>query len=165
MLYNKRYKPKKYKPINFFEEKEKTLHKFSNTKLRKKITYFLFLKLTLNNLFSYIYNFYHYKRISKRSVIKKKLNFIGTSLGITKYKGPAKNSPISIETSGLLLAQKCRKILKKKQFNLILFGRLNRKIKEFLKGFCKVGGMKIKRIILFSKLAHNGCRLKSKKRR
>lgn len=144
-------------------KKIKLLDKFSKKKFQKKIIYFLFINLTLNNLFSYVYNFYNFRKLAKK-IIRYKLNFMCSSLGITKYKGPAKFSNIALESSGILLAKKLKK-KKINKVNLVLFTRLNRKIKEFLKGFVKIGRIKIKRIFFFSKFAHNGCRLKSRKRR
>jgi len=132
-------------------------------KLKLKIRFFLFIKLTLNNLFGYVYNFYNFKNVKTKKLLAK-LNFNSISLGMTKYKGPAKFSNIALETAGVLLSKKLRK-LKIFKINLVLFTRLNRKIKEFLKGFSKIGKIKILRILFFSKFAHNGCRLKSKKRR
>lgn len=132
-------------------------------KVRRRIRYFLFIKLTLNNLFPYVYNFYNFRRLQNKKVVRYKLNFTSMNLGMTGYKGPAKNSNIALETAGVLLAAKLKEKCIKK-VNLVLFTRLNRKIKEFLKGLCKIGRLKIKYIYFFPKFAHNGCRLKSKKR-
>jgi hypothetical protein len=150
-----KYLPLKYKKANQF---------FLNKQYKSlKINYFLFLKPTLNNLFGYVYNFYNFKKIKKK-ITRYKLNFTSISLGITKYKGPAKNSNIALETAGFLLAKKLHlKLITR--VNLVLFTRLNRKFKEFLKGFVKLGRIKIKRIFFLSKIAHNGPRLKNKKRR
>lgn len=146
-----------FKNINVIENKYKRRFK------KKRIIYFLFLKPTLNNLFSYVYNFYNYKKVNKK-ITRYKLNFSSVSLGMTKYKGPAKNSNIALETAGLFLSRKL-KLKNIYKVNLVLFKRLNRKIKEFLKGFSKMGRIKINKIFFLSKLAHNGCRLKNKKRR
>ena len=159
----KGYIPKKLTTKNFLKYMDYA-KMYPKKRKRKRIIYFLFLKFTLNNLFAYVYNFYNYKRIKKK-VKRSKLNFISVSLGLTKFKGPAKNSPISLETAGLLLSKKVKFYLRIKKINLVLHTRLNRKVKEFLKGFSKYGGVKIRRILFFNKLAHNGCRLKNPKRR
>jgi hypothetical protein len=153
-------------------------------KITKIVKHFLFIKITLNNLFAYVYNFYNVKlKRNKYKILRSEdLDFCTVSLGLTKYKGPAKRSNISIERAGALLQQKL--ILKKiNSINLVLNTRINRKIKEFLKGFFtqriiynkyihkykfkkhKMPPLvRIERIILFPKVAHNGPRLKNAKR-
>jgi hypothetical protein len=136
-------------------------------KIRKKkiIKHFLFIKLTLNNLFAYVYNYYNTKlKRNRYKVLRSKdLNFFSVSLGLTKYKGSARLSNIALEKAGSLLREKL--VLNNIRFiHLVLHTRLNRKIKEFLRGFSRYSLIQIRRIIFFPKIAHNGTRLKSKKR-
>jgi hypothetical protein len=161
-------KPRKYKKkLNkrlVKEYRKYVRYQKLKKRFKKQINLCLFIKLTVNNLFGYVINFFDYQTQDDKTRKFIKLKLISISLGVTGYKGPAKLSNVSLEKAGILLAKKLRKqnIL---TLNLILYTRLNRKIKEFLKGFTKTNKIKFKHVYFFSKCAHNGCRLKAKRRK
>lgn len=113
--------------------------------------FFLLLKKSLNNLFCIVINI-------KGEII------CYTSCGIAGFKGPAKDTPYAAEQAGILLGKKLRL---KKIFILDIFFlkiKVDRKIRDCLKGLYSQK-IKIKKIILLPKVAHNGLRLKKKKRK
>lgn len=136
--------------------------KEDNKKKKKRIKFFLFINLTVNNLFAHVYDFY-LGSVKRRKRYKSGFKVISISCGLSEYFGKARLSNIALETTGQLFAEK---LVMNKIFwvNLVLSCRLNRKIKEFLKGLLSKKIIKIKKILFFPKLAHNGCRLRAKKR-
>lgn len=152
---NKQQAKSSYKKVfKVFKSKKVRRRKF----IKKRIFFFLFINLTVNNLFAYVYNFY---LTSGRKRIKmNRFKFFSISSGLSKYSGKARLSNIALETAGRMFARKLY-FNNVQKVNLVLNCRLNRKIKEFLKG---LRGIEIKRIFFFPKLAHNGCRLRARKR-
>jgi ribosomal protein S11 len=128
--------------------------------VRKRIYFFLFINLTVNNLFAHVYNFYIATRKKRVKTKFDTFKIFSISSGLSKYSGKARLSNIALETVGRMFAKKLY-FNKIRKVNLVLTCRLNRKIKEFIKG---LRGIEIKRIFFFPKIAHNGCRLRSRKR-
>jgi len=112
---------------------------------------FLIIKKSVNNIFCIVIN-------NQGKLISY------TSCGITGLKGPAKVTPYAAELVGKKLGIKLR--LKKIRIidYLILSIKLNRKVRNCLKGLY-TEYIKIKHIVVLPKIAHNGLRKRKKKRR
>lgn len=183
-LSQKRLKHRFY--VNKNPENKKVI--FFDKKIKQKPVYkenapdyWLFIKPTVNNLFAYIYNidvlkeksllrmrkFFKKKNLKIQEPQKKKQNgvkFMCLSLGVSGYKGPTKSSYVAAEETGVLFNKK----LKKKKltiFNLVLLCRLNRRIKMFMKGLQRVNKLKFKYIYSMPCRAHNGSRVKKRRRK
>lgn len=113
--------------------------------------YFLLVKKSLNNFFCVVINI-------KGEII------CSTSCGILGFKGPAKSTPYAANQSGVLLARKLKKKKIKVIDILLLRIRVDRNIRDFIKGFYSQK-VSIKKIVVTPKLAHNGLRLKKKRRK
>lgn len=177
----------------FYAEKDGTTRKlmFFNNKQEikqkgkeKEPDFWLFIKPTVNNLFVYIYNIdiLRQKSISKRrKTVKKKkklkktrklkkikrtykVKFMCISLGVSGYKGPTKTSYVAAEETGVLFSKKLHK-KKLNVFNLVLLCRLNRRIRMFMKGLQRVNKLRFKYIYSMPRRAHNGSRVKKRRRK
>ena len=86
------------------------------------------------------------------------------SLGVSGYKGPTKTSYVAAEETGVLFS---KKLYKKKLniFNLVLLCGLNRRIRMFMKGLQRVNKLKFKYIYSMPCRAHNGSRVKKRRRK
>lgn len=150
--------------VVFFDKDYEPLRK----RLHKRLKYWLFIKPTVSNLFTYVYDALRdpkeEEKLKLSGVYVKKPVFIGSSIGLTGYKGPTKSSFIAAEETGKKYAYSLKR-KKIRRVNLVLLSRLNQRIREFLKGFCKTRFIKIRYIYFIPKRAHNGCRLRNKKRK
>jgi small subunit ribosomal protein S11 len=113
--------------------------------------YFLVFKRTVNNLFCVVINI-------KGEVV------VWASSGNSGFRGPARKTPYAAEQAGRNLAALLHVKAIKSIDGFILRDKIDRKIRDALKGFY-LGGARIKRIILLPKVAHNGLRRRKKKRR
>lgn len=113
--------------------------------------FFLIIKKSINNLFCIVIN-------------KNGKLMAYTTCGITGLKGPAKVTPYAAEQAGIFLGKK----LQLKNINIIdclfLSTKLNRKVRDCLKGLYSEF-IKINKILVIPKFAHNGLRKRKKKRR
>lgn len=112
--------------------------------------YFLKIKITNNNIFLSITN-----EIGKE--------FIGISAGSSGFSGPARATDYAAEQAGRNLGFLIRK-KKIKEIILILTSRIERKIKAALKGLFSFK-IRLKKIIVVPKIAHNGVRLRKRRRK
>lgn len=141
----------------------------------RKINYYLILKFTLNNFFAYVYNREVLgrnmenlkkllKRRSKEAVEQDKavVKCIYRSLGTVGFKGPAKKGDIAMYTVGKELGKRLfeRRV---RHVNLIIRNKMTRKVREFFRGL-KEYKIKFHYIYVIPKFAHNGCRLRKRKR-
>ncbi len=149
--------------------------------------FWLFIKPTVNNLFVYIYNidvlrqksilkkrkFFKKKKKKLRKIVKfnklkkkrtYKVKFMCVSLGVSGYKGPTKTSYIAAEETGVLFSKKLHK-KRLNVFNLVLLCRLNRRIRMFMKGLQRVNPLTFKYIYSMPRRAHNGSRVKKRRRK
>ncbi len=123
---------------------------FSQQHVLQNLNFFLVIKSTKNNLFSYIYSNYL-------------INFfIYKSNGISGYKGPVRSSATSGEKTGYLLGCLAKKLGVRRVIFLIN-KKLTKKIKECLKGIRR-SNLFIKKIIVLPKIPHNGVRHKKQRR-
>lgn len=113
--------------------------------------HFLVFKRTVNNLFCVVINI-------KGEVV------VWASSGNSGFRGPARKTPYAAEQAGRNLASLSRAKNIKFIDGFILRDKMDRKIRDALKGFY-LGGARIRRIILLPRVAHNGLRRKKKKRR
>jgi small subunit ribosomal protein S11 len=112
--------------------------------------YKLFFKNSLNNLFCMVCD------------VKGK-EFYWSSCGLAGFKGPARGTLYACEKAGLNLAHQLNK-RGIKSCDLYLYTKYDRKIKEAVKAL-RSNRIRIKKIIVMPKMAHNGGRLAARKRR
>lgn len=121
-----------------------------NLKLQK-IKYFLIIKKTLNNIFCIVIN-------------KKGEIICYTTTGIAGFKGASKTTPYAAEQTGKLLGKKLKNLQIMYLDIFFLQYRLDKIIRDCLKGLY-TEKIKVLKIKLFSKVAHNGMRLKKRRRK
>lgn len=112
--------------------------------------YILLICKTVNNIFCNVINI--------NGVLIKYLNF-----GLINFKGAVKKTIYALEQLGLKLSilLKEQNILKLDYF--ILTTKLDRKIRNILKGLY-MGNIRVDKIYVLPKIAHNGLRKRKKKR-
>src|SRR5579875_2403453 len=172
--FNFLYLKLKYKLLYFFYKKLKYFvkkKKINKKKIYKNnnIKFYLFLKFTLNNIFVYVYDL----NLKKSFVLTKCFytKYFYLSLGKVGFEGPSKEGKMAAFRLGLRFSSY---LLKNKIYdlNIILFNKPNLRYKEFVKGLLfnnrKIPvykfRIKIHYIYLMPKIAHNGCRLKKRRR-
>ncbi len=122
----------------------------------KRVFYWMVLRPTLSNMFAYVY------RIRLNKMRRRKKKFFTASLGMVGFSGPKKHSDIAMEKLGEFIGKKLKK-RRIKRLNLVLRNRVSKRYKQFFRGF-RSSKIKFKYVYILPRIAHNGCRLKKRRK-